>query len=85
MLTEPIYGQINGLPGFRGKLVAIADSGMGAIIDQQEQVIFGHKDWFVPDSTEDAIRLAYVRKPKPMADKRLAEFQDEQAFLDNLK
>lgn len=49
VLANPLKGQVNALDMTRGKMVAISDKGLCLIITQVNEVVIGHKDWFVKD------------------------------------
>lgn len=51
ILQKPRVGEVNGIHTMRG--VAFATNGiMVAIKTEEQKIIFGHLDWFVPDREE---------------------------------
>ena len=65
LVKQPISGQINGLPHFRG--AAVATNGIHVAIESSAGVIFiGHLLWFVKDKPEAKTDLFdnVVTKPK---------------------
>lgn len=63
-LCEPTKGQINGLPGSRGTLVA-TDGLTALIIGEDGSLYFGHYDWFVEDKEE---KKATAKKTRILVD-----------------
>jgi hypothetical protein len=53
-LTECLLGEINGIPGSRGLLVAT--DGMTCVVFRTEQSSFqGHMEWFVADNDQTEV------------------------------
>jgi hypothetical protein len=51
LTKEPIIGQINGIPTYRG--AAVATNGIMVVLVNEASLVFiGHLDWFIPDDDE---------------------------------
>ena len=82
-LTEPRAGEINGLPNFRGLLVAT--NGILCYLETETGRLFeGHIDWFVPDQKD---RPLFEADGKTLIDKTIPKkpLVDIQELLNLMK
>lgn len=57
LVADPVVGEINGLPHFRGR--TLATNGIMVLLrNEVGKIAFGHLDWFIPDMTEANVALS---------------------------
>ncbi len=73
MVSKPVVGEINGLPGFRGLTVA-TNGIIVVILGSNNDIFLGHLDFFVKDNVDEESDIdQLIVKPKQSL-KELEEF-----------
>lgn len=62
-LTEPVPGEVVGLPTSRG--VKVATNGIIVAIQQKDELVFGHLSWFVEDKDTSIVGNPPPTEKKP--------------------
>ena len=66
-LTDYLLGEIQGVPGSRGR-VAVTDGVMCYIVRENQSLFYGHFEWFEEDDDERSEQSKPTKKRKSMLD-----------------